>query len=332
MQITKSRNTKLTAPRAALAAALTAILLTSHLSSSRAQPRQQETPEEAQRMADSLFTSNFAIDDANPEGNVPSVAQRNAAPLDFAAYIMELSERADRAGKRGDHVAVAKYYRAITKSVPDRALGYSQLCAAYEAAGARDEALEACANALSRTGVTLADFSHYVRLVLAERGEISPQRIKDLDALMSHLKLSVRDSLVPAQLRCEVGVRLLDVGRLQECTASLGKLAPDDPKTLGYEWTLALRRHDYAAATLIVERSKHSAMRPDAIKVMERVTHDVSSPWLRALELLRSSIKLALSGLALVLLVATAFAWRRPRALRWERKASTNSLESINPV
>jgi tetratricopeptide (TPR) repeat protein len=273
-------------------------------------------------MADSLFEGAFAINDANPEASVPSVEARNAAPLEMATFIMELGERADRAQKRGDHAAAARYYTALVMSVPDRAQGYAKLCRAHEAAGDRPNALKACARALRLPGVTLADFSEYAQLVLSERGEISPDRIKDLDALLAHLQTQVPGSLLPAQLRCDIGVRLLDVARLTQCTTELRQSAPNDPKTLSYEWTLALRQKDYTSATLVVERAKQSTMRPDAVEVMERVTRDLASPWTRMFQFLRSKAGLAIGAGALLLLASLSFVRHRPRLPRYDRRSN----------
>src|SRR6476620_580075 len=118
-----------------------------------AQQFPSETREEAQQMADSLFQGSFPIDDAAPEIAVPTVAQRNASPLDFASYLMELGERADRATQRGDHLTAAKYLRAVTLAVPERSIGFSELCRAYEEAGDKAQALSACAAALQKSGV-----------------------------------------------------------------------------------------------------------------------------------------------------------------------------------
>ena len=307
---------------------LLAVALACHAVSASAQdegvrPLPQETPEQAQRMADSLFRSKFAIDDADPVAGVPAPAERNASPLDFGVYLMELGERADRAEQRGDHLRAARYYSAIAKAVPDEPLGFVRACAAYEAAGQRLEALTACADALARKGATVADFERYVRLVLAERNTLSEKRIADLDALMAHLRTQLPNSVVPAQLRCDIGVRLLDRTRLRECTAALRKRGAVDEKTLGYEWVLAVQEQDYTAAAKVVERARHSRMRPEAVEVMARTTESLASPWQRLFDRSREITALALVALGVLLQFVFARRLRmRPKRIGESQHAS----------
>jgi hypothetical protein len=270
-----------------------------------------------QRKADSLFESAFPIDDGPTEVRVPSAEQRKASPVEFGAFVMELIERGERASQRNDHAAAARYYRALVRAVPEKALSFSLLCNAYDTAGVRYKALEACAAALGRSGATLGDFQHYVRLVLTEPGALSLGRIKDLDAIMQHLAAFAPGSLVPAQLRCDIAVRELDDNRLRECTGVLHTFAPSDPKTLGYEWVLALRQQDFSAARDVIARAKQSAMPSGAVRAMQRATEQASSPWLRARHALQARSSLVLgAALGLLLAVAMILSLRQRRILR----------------
>ncbi|MFT3926616.1 MAG: hypothetical protein QM778_28990 [Myxococcales bacterium] len=274
-----------------------------------------ESPEEARRMGDSLFVTGFPIDDGAAEIAVPSEAERNAAPIDFANYLMELAERSDRASQRGDHAQAAKYLRAITLAVPGVAAGFSKLCQAYEEGDDKARGLSACAMALTKPGVVVDDYMRYVRLALVQPGAVPTSRLNDLDAVLKHLEQAKVDPTLVAQLRCDVGVRVRDTGRLRACLETLRGTAPNQAKTLGYEWTLAMQEQDYAGAAQIVERARHSSMKPDAVEVMARVTAEVSSPWQRALyELGEQPLTrwLAVGGLgALLLLVFTLRRLRR---------------------
>src|SRR3954454_9322493 len=89
-------------------------------------------------------TPNFAINDRNPEENIPSEAQRRASPPQFRQFLQELIERAGAATRRGDHLAAARYYSALAKAEPTQSFGFSQLCQSLEALGETEGAVEAC--------------------------------------------------------------------------------------------------------------------------------------------------------------------------------------------
>jgi hypothetical protein len=298
-----------------------------------AQAPNQETPEEAQRMADSLFQGGFPIDDAKPESSIPSAAARDAAPLEFGVLLMELAERADRAAKRDDHLGAARYYKAVAQAVPTRSLTYAQLCREYEAAKLPEQALSACAQALRLSGVTFGDFEHYVHLVLAQPGELSAGRVHDLDRLLQHLGTTATDPVSLAQLRCDIGVRLQAEPRLRECSEVLRQRAPNAAKTLGYEWALALLRSDHSAAARVVERAKHSTLRPAAVQIMAEATEQLR-PWRRAVALLRTHAGLA-SAAALMLVLAVFVSWWQLRSRARDRArtdASNRAGRAASPL
>jgi tetratricopeptide (TPR) repeat protein len=277
-----------------------------------------ETKEEIQAKVDSFFATEFRLDPANGEIIVPTEAERAASPVEFGGYLMELAEQADRATERGEHALAAKLYRAMAKAVPGKSVGFVKLCESYEAAGDHEQAIEACAAALSRTGVTSADFLHYAKLMLTQQGELSETRIKDLDAVAAHLGANLKGSPVPAQLRCDIGARLMDAGRLSECTHALQEQAPNEPKTLSYLWTLALVQRDFDSAQRTIERAKQSGMKLSAVQLMERVTADARSSGGRAVTLgpanLTRGVGLSLA-VSLLLIISAYCTLRQRRAL-----------------
>jgi hypothetical protein len=293
-----------------LGATLSALLFAATVN---AQVAAAETVESATRQADALFAGGFPIDDADPEQSVPSESARLASPVRFAMFLMELNEKAGRADKRHDYASAVKYYAALAKAVPGDAGPYSKLCVLHELAGDPGKALQACANAVARTGATLADYVQYVRLELARPEPPSSERLKDLDVLMQHLRAQAPASLVPARLRCDIALRLEDMQRLTECTAALHALAPNDPTTLSYEWARELRRRDYAAVRQLVERAKHSGMSPEVVQSMQHATEQALSPWGRALALWRSNTRNLVALVAALLLALIAVKLHRGR-------------------
>jgi hypothetical protein len=87
------------------------------------------------RPAHAAAAAVFPIDDADPERAVPTQAQADARPLDFAYYLQDLTERAAAATKRGDHDAAVRYYRALVRAVPNSTVPQEKLRAALEARG-----------------------------------------------------------------------------------------------------------------------------------------------------------------------------------------------------
>jgi hypothetical protein len=270
--------------------------------------------EQVRKDTDSLFESRFTIDDQDPERLIPSVAERNEAPLDFGYFLMNLSERADEASKRGDHEKAARYYRAVAKAVPENSVGFSKACAEYEAAGLIAEGVSSCAEALTRQGVKLTDYQRYVRLVLAKPGTLAANAVSDLDAVVEHLEASPETRLAGATAACAVALRLDDAARLARCASILRQGAPDDAQTIAYEWALAVKQDDQSAMERLVERARHSNMSKAAVKRLEDATREETSLRHRILEHSRPIVVgAALLGLVLLGLAIFLRLKRLPR-------------------
>ena len=266
------------------------------------------------------LTSHFAIDDADPEASVPTAQQALQAPLQMGYWTMLVAERGDAAMKKGEHAVAARYFRALVKAVPDRSVGYARLCSAYRAASDFANALTSCKAALGTAGVTLEDHARFVRLLLDERGELAREEVADADAVIAHAAQALpRDAkaraIAIAQLRCELGLRLEDASRLQACTRALGTLAPKDPLTLAFRWSLALLERDFAQAERLLDAAREAKLPAEALAGMERrmqVEHE-RMPWLEALRQPRALLGLA----ALAVTVALALMlFARRRGLR----------------
>jgi hypothetical protein len=266
-----------------------------------------------------VLSSTFAIDDADPEGSVPSPEQSLRQPLQMGYFVMLLTEKADAATQRGEHLTAARYLRALAKAVPDRSAAFSKMCRAYEAAGDNANALASCKEALGKGGVTLDDYLHFVQLTLSQAGALSRSEVDDVDAVIDHLEQHLdpaqKDSarLVTANLRCELAMRLQDVKRLQACTKTLAVLAPKDPKTQVFAWTLALATHDFARAQRIASLAAAAGVPRATVEGMTRalqVERDRLQPWR---PMLRRYWPLGFLVLALLARAAIALARGRRR-------------------
>jgi tetratricopeptide (TPR) repeat protein len=289
----------------------TAVVLAVALSAGRASADGiEKTDNERAPQAGAL--SKWAIDDKDPSASVPSVAQRDADPLEYGYHLMDLTDKAEAAMRRGDQAAAAKFYAALAKAVPDVSIAYAKMCDAYDAMGDRDKAVQSCTAALGKQGVRIGDYTHYARLVLAKPTRLGQEEIDDLDAVVEHLKNDQAARPAAFEIECSLGVRLGDKRRLDECAPSLAALAPDDTKTLFYQWSLALMQHDYAAASAFLEHAKKSPMPREDVSKMEDATIGALPVWRRAFHDWRIPATLAILVAAAL---GMAMTWRRSRAL-----------------
>jgi hypothetical protein len=220
--------------------------------------------------------SSFKIDDANPEASVPSVEARNKGPLQFGYFIQDLTARAETATTKGDHAAAARYYRALAKAAPDVAIAPRKLCASLQAAGDLSGAVKACRTALTRGGSTAGDFTRFVSLVVAQSGPLPRGEKEELDAVLRHLDGKAALGAALPMLRCEVALRFHDTPALEACTADLARLAPNDTKTVSYQWALAIDRRDREGALRLIDRARGLGVPEEGVITMQRATRDMN--------------------------------------------------------
>jgi hypothetical protein len=217
------------------------------------------------------------VNDQDPEGTVP-VGLEKQNPMAFAYYFMELSGKAEDAISAGKYEDALKYQRAMVKATPGDALGYRLLCATHLALGQRAEAEEACHAALAGKGVTLQDATVYVDVALGESGTLSPSVRERVEGVIAHLQTQPSLECTSAQLSCRLGARLESAPRLEECVATLVRLAPNDPITLTYSWALAMAKQDVEAARGIAERAEQLQLPPALVQQMNEYVA-VNSGW-----------------------------------------------------
>ena len=247
------------------------------------------------------LSSKFAIDPRDPEANIPSIKDRNDNPLEFGYFLQDLIERAEQARKLNDLPGVIRYYRAVAKAVPDRAKAWSKLCEAYEDAKDRDRAIRACKYAIDRPAVELQDYVRYVHLILASEGQLTPSDRSELTAVLAHLEKQRSLDLVVNQLRCEMGVKLKDVPLLETCTKELARLAPDDPRTVVFEWSLAMHKGQRTEAERLIGRARKSGVVLENVNRMQELTSSLGGfPRRPLLLVVAAAVLIGLLALGLV--------------------------------
>jgi tetratricopeptide (TPR) repeat protein len=203
---------------------------------------------------------------------VPKPEERDANPLQYGYFLMDLGLLSENAVKAQDFAKAARLFEAMAKAVPDEALGYRKACESYEKVGERDKALALCGNALTVHGVVLDDYARFSKLQLGSSAPLSAPQIEGLNQIIEHLKKESGAEVTAAQIECDLGVRLEDSKRLRRCTNVLAQKAPSDAKTLTYRWALAMQESDFDAARSVIEQAKKAAVEPKAIASMQAAT------------------------------------------------------------
>jgi tetratricopeptide (TPR) repeat protein len=280
--------------------------------SGRAQdnPENSDVPPELQAHPGML--SDWPVDDKDPESSVPTDQKKERNPLQFGYWLMDLAWKGQNATKHGDHQAAIQFYKAMIKAVPDRSVSYTRLCESYEAAGDWKSAMETCATALTHGGTTTKDYAHYFALALAKKGPLTREDVDVLAGVIQHLRGDDGGRELAVDLDCQLAVRIEDLARLQECTQALVARAPDDPKTISYQWALALKRSNFQEAEDLLERARSTDMEPAGIEQMVRGMESVRAGRRRKIYIW------SFAGLAVLGLAGTAMIWmtRRRRLLR----------------
>lgn len=229
---------------------------------------------QVEQVSESLSPSRFTLDQTDPEQNLPTAAEANAHPLEFAYFLLDVEARAEAARARGDWAGSAAHHRVLTRLAPQAAKPYGALCLDYEGMGRREDALTACRAALARNGAQVDDYARLVRLVAARPGALDSEEVADATAAIAHLKETPSHQLAAYHLQCELAVRGDELDTLAECAGKLRELAPNDTKANTFVWVLALKQQDFAGAHAAIERARKLGLANDALARMEASTRD----------------------------------------------------------
>jgi hypothetical protein len=260
----------------------------------------------------SAQTSRFSVNEANPVASVPSPEERRGAPLDFGYWLMDVADKGQTALTEGQFGKAAQYYEALTVAVPHRAVGFSKLCAARLGNGEKDLALEACREAMGKEGVTVADGTRLISLLL-DQPRLTPEAVAEVESIILHLRKEKAHLGVVAEQECLLGEKLASPERLRSCLNELETSAASGGRVTAFKWRLAMLEKDGSRAKALLEEARRDpAFAPAAITRLEAETRALSS------ELTRRHLKIfGLVGLllsALGLLAYFAIRTRRNRS------------------
>jgi tetratricopeptide (TPR) repeat protein len=230
--------------------------------------------------------SHFVINFDDPESQIPTIKERNLDPLEFGYFLQDLAAEALKAERKKDYRYAVKFWRASAKAVPDEAIGFSRVCRTYQILEERENALPYCARALVLHGATAEDYLRFSDLMVASPGALTADEIKDMDEAIAHLRAQpdaaeVKVAGPAAVMECQLGVKEDDEKRLANCTSILAKTAPNDPHTLTFQWSLAMKRHDYSEARRLLAQMATTKMLPDAQEKLRAATDKAATWWRR---------------------------------------------------
>jgi len=251
--------------------------------------------------------SPWPINPQDPVSSVPALDVLTKNVLGYGYLLMDLGVEADSAFVAADYERAAMFYQALIKAAPHKSAAFAQLCASQVGLNQLDKALAACRIAVTREGSRAIDYARFVGLTLASGRQLLPEDIKQLDDVFAHLKAEKVDFLPVNYLACDLGVRLEDERRLESCTKDLAAKAPDDPRTITYQWTLATLRRDWSATQRAIEHAERAKLPPRSIALMRSATTKLSGASSSAVPL-----PLTLAGIAAAL-GAGALVWKRRR-------------------
>lgn len=242
----------------------------------------------------------YPIDDANPSAHLPTPEEANANPLQFGYLLMDLATKAELAEKRKDYGGAVRYYLALAKAVPNRSVSYGKMCRNLELMGDRDNGLWACREALGREGVRVDDYQRYVRLLLDHKGPVTAAETSEVNDIAKHLREDAATNSAADEIDCQLGARTSDIRILTACVAGLTAVSPKDPKTISYQWVLAVEKQDYDEATRLMRKATSAGLKPEGAVKMEEM---LRAKKLRSrMPLLGAGILLGLGGVVVVIL------------------------------
>jgi tetratricopeptide (TPR) repeat protein len=220
--------------------------------------------------------SKFPLDDADPESSIPSPEEVARDPVQMGYLMMETTRRAGEALRQGKPAKAAKYYRAVAKAAPERALGFREACAAHKRAGEIAKAVDMCRAALGTNDATPEDRLKFLDVALEKRGTLTPAEIGHIDQAIARLGRELGTGKADkgrrglAEIKCQVAARLSDPQRLTACTEELRSLNTDRARLLPYVWALAVSRGDLNKAESLKEEAIRARLPAQSVEVMAR--------------------------------------------------------------
>lgn len=226
----------------------------------------------------------YPVNDEDPASSVPTVAERNADPLEFGYFLINLTNKAGRAEQNKDYRTAIKYYLALAKAVPDEAVAFSKLCEYHELLKESAQAIEACRIAVTRHGASVGDYARFTRLIVSKPGAFTKDDQRGARGLIEYMKSNGAAADVVRQVECPFGLRVQDLKILDACARDFATFDPKSQTAVTYQWAVALAKGDFSRASELVKNAKAAGIQPVGIRDMERAISEARwAKWRRLL-------------------------------------------------
>jgi hypothetical protein len=133
------------------------------------------------------LSADFPINDQDPVASIPPAEKRDANPLEFGYWLQDMVLRGETAVREKSWDRAVKYYEALARAVPERAVSFSRLCLAYGELRKVEVAAGNCAKAIQLGGATVIDHFRFANFTLA-KSKLSATEIADIDASLAHVR------------------------------------------------------------------------------------------------------------------------------------------------
>lgn len=133
------------------------------------------------------IASKFPVNDKDPISSLPSAEERNQNPVEFGHHLQDLIARAEGAFRKQQYESAAKFYEALARVAPERAVAFSRLCVCYGRLGKAELASANCATAIRLGGAKVIDHLRFINLTL-QKTKFSQTDADEIEASLEHLR------------------------------------------------------------------------------------------------------------------------------------------------
>lgn len=142
------------------------------------------------------LATKWKVNDADPKSSIPSMAERNADPIEFAYFLQDMAARAERNFRGGNWLEAIKYYEALGHAVPEASISFSRLCVAYANVGRYEIAAGNCGKAVALPLAKVIDHIRFIENTLKSE-HFSARDLENIDASLTHLRAHVAEHPQP---------------------------------------------------------------------------------------------------------------------------------------
>ncbi|MFZ5893505.1 MAG: hypothetical protein ACOY0T_20760 [Myxococcota bacterium] len=202
--------------------------------------------------------------------------ERDAELGAFKDEMKMLDELMGKINKAEEHITKNEWSKAVTlyneviTTVPYFVKGWRRLCEGYVFLNMPEEGAHSCRQVLESKEATALDRAmlvHYLMSGPKRKDEASRQEAKRVAEEAVQLAPTERWGY---DAKCEIAMVESDRTELANCSKKLQELAPDDRKTLAFNWTLAMMDKRFDDAQRLIEQAQQRGLDAVTAKRMQK--------------------------------------------------------------